>query len=114
MTRRIGAGLAVLAAAIALWVYAVGGAQRFSAVRSPDGREAVDFYSATRWQRWQHPGADLLGSVALRRVSDDTELARSRAFELSGERLVLWDKTQVQVGSSAVYRRAEKRWTVIE
>ena len=114
MKRLGGAGLAVLAMVAGLYVYGSGGAYRFDSARSPDGREAVDFYAATRLQRWLHPGGDLIGYVGLRRLSDDATLATSESFELTGEHLVMWDRTQVQVGSSAVYDRAQRRWSVIE
>ncbi|MEG3088358.1 hypothetical protein [Sphingomonas sp. PB4P5] len=114
MRRMLAAGSIVLAAAIGLYVYGSGGATRVDSARSPDGTEAIDFYAATRLQRWQHPNADLIGFVGLRRLSDDTTLATSDAFELTGERLVIWGKERVQVGSSAVFDRAQRRWSVID
>jgi len=114
MKRAPAVGSIVLAAAIALYAYGSGGAARIDSARSPDGTETVDFYAATRLQRWQHPNADLIGYVALRRLSDDATLARSGAFELTGEHLVIWGKKRVQVGSTAIYDRAQRRWSVID
>lgn len=108
------AGVAVLLLGVAGVVYGRGGAERFSVQRAPNGEEAVEFYTATRWQRWFGPSGDLVGTVALRRVSDNRLLARSGVFALSGDGEVFWSDDKVQVGTSAVYVRESGDWKILQ
>lgn len=106
--------LLIAGAIAAAWLipYERGGSTLIATQRSPDGREQVQLYSATRWQAMWQPNADLLGFATLSRVADGRTVATSSAFEMSGEGEVFWTKDGVQVGSSAVFDRATGRWSV--
>ena len=102
----IGVGLAV-------GVYLAGGATLSNSNSSPDRRERLDFYHATRWQElWI--SADSPGFVRLVRLAGDETLSTSPPFEMSGSGEVSWDERGVHVGSTASFDRRTGRWTMDE
>ena len=114
--RRLGFAAGVLIAlllAVAGYVYGTGGAERFGVQRSPDGKEAIEFYTATRWQKLSGPSGDLVGTVALR-PGDNAPIARSAPFAMSGEGEVFWGAAQVQIGTSARFDRQTGRWELLQ
>lgn len=114
---RIIAGLLIAVAAgagVGAWVtaWALGGSTLISVQMSPDRRERVELYAASRWQGLVSPEADLLGYARLTDAQGRTE-GESGAFELSGHSEVIWGPDVVQVSSSAVFDRVTRRWTVL-
>lgn len=100
-----------LCCGIVLGAYFAGGATLSFSHLSPDGRERVDFYSATRWQAlWI--SADMPGFVRLVRLAGDETLGTSPPFEMSGSGEVFWDDRGVHVGSTATFDKRTRRWTM--
>jgi hypothetical protein len=102
------AALAVVA--VSAYRYLSAGEATVDRVTSPDGRFTLEFRSASRWQRWTHGGADMPGYVRLRERGGET--VSSPVFEMSGSGPVFWTKDGVQVGTSAIYHREQRRWSV--
>lgn len=112
--RAIAAAATVLTGlGVAAGVYLQGGSTLIAVDQSPDRRERVELYSATRWQTLREPEADLLGYAKLVDAGGVT-LGVSGAFELSGHSEIVWRADRVQVATSAIYDRASRRWTVLQ
>lgn len=110
---RIGWAVALLLLAILsvpTYRYLADGDAAFGQVTSPDKRYTLEFRRASRWQRWTHQGADMLGYVRLH--DRDGETVASPVFEMSGAGEVYWSKTGVQVGTIAIYDHNRAAWSV--
>lgn len=121
MTRRHDQRRLLYITALSLFVFALGsafgiylgsGSNLVSVTQSPDRRERIELYTATHWQLIAGPPANFLGYARLSRASDGAVLGTSAPFELSLNGEVLWERDFVQVGSTAVYSRADGSWTI--
>ena len=110
---RIVLGSVALIAAAGGAVYLSGGAELISSYAAPDGREKVELVGPTRWQQLIAGNADMPG-VARFVDANGVVVATSPMLELSGEGQVYWQADSVQVGSSAIYDRRARRWTVTQ
>jgi len=70
----------------------------------------VEFHSPNRWNRLRLTAADMPGHV--RFIDASGHVAQSPDFELSGAGPTIWTDTGAQVGTSAVYDWASRRWSV--
>lgn len=104
----------VVAVGIAIGAYAAAGATLSFSRLSPDGRERLDFYHASRWQALRMGNADMPGFVRLVRLAGDETLGTSPSFELSGSGEVMWEGERVHVGSTATFDRRTHQWTMDE
>jgi hypothetical protein len=104
--------LVALGVGIAVGAHGAGGVRLSYSSLSPDGRERLDVYHASRWRALLTPGADMPGFVRLVRLAGDETLGTSPTFELSGGGRVIWSREQVQLGSSASFDRTTGTWSV--
>lgn len=112
--RRRGALFALVVAAllVALTVYLSGGSTEILSETSSDGRERIEFVTPTRGQQLFVSGYDMPARARLRSVGSDAVLGTSGVFDLSGQGEVFWNTDAVQVGTSAVFDRKTRRWTI--
>lgn len=102
-----------VALALPLGFYLASGERLISATVSPDGRERLELYQPSHWQR------TVLGYVdhdyAFARVSDAASgdrLSTSPVFYLQGAGPTQWTPQGVQIGMAARYDKRTQRWTV--
>lgn len=86
-----------------------GSARRVSP--APDRRGVVELYTPARWQAWRTRDFEL--PVVARYVEPDgTVIGSNSPIELSGNGQRYWDADGVSIGSTAVYDRRTRRWSV--
>jgi hypothetical protein len=78
---------------------------------SPDGRERLEIYRPTRWQRLLGYDAHDYAVARLSRAADGEMLGTSGPFYLDGAGPVTWGTGVVSLGSAARYDRSTGRWT---
>lgn len=100
-----------VALALPLGLYLGGGGTLMLVAPSPDGRERVELYRPTRWQRLLgHDRDDAVARVA--RADTGETLGVSPIFYASGMGPVAWRKGGVDLGMAASWDRASGRWQV--
>ena len=119
MTRRTTIGVIagiMLGAALCvpLGVYWGGGMRLIDVLRSPDGRERIEYYTPSRWQLLFARRGDMPAIARLVRLDDTAVVHDSGVFDLSGEGQAIWAGNVVQIGTSAVYDRRTARWEIIQ
>jgi hypothetical protein len=112
MTRVRGV-LLVMVALAALGVYLTGGSvpYDFARQRAPDGQGMLELATPARWQAWQARNFDM-PAVARYIEADGTVVGPSAPFELSGAGSTYWDAEGLSIGSTAVYDRRTRTWSV--
>jgi hypothetical protein len=99
-------------AALPLGLHWGGGATLVSAELSPDGRERLELYRPTRWQRLTGAGEHDYAVARLSRTADGAALATSDPFYLDGAGRTRWGPDRVDVGAAASFDRGTSSWSV--
>lgn len=99
-------------AALPLGLHWGGGATLVSAETSPDGRERLELYRPTRWQRLTGADSHDYAVARLANAADGAELATSEPFYLDGAGRTRWASDRVDVGTAASFDRGTGRWSV--
>ncbi len=108
--RRIALVLAVLLSLL-LALYLLGGSTLYARTAAPDGRGVVELYTPARWQAWRTRDFEM--PVVARYIEPDGMVIASNApIELSGNGQLYWDADGVSIGSTAVYDRRTRTWSV--
>ncbi len=108
--RRIALVIAVLLSLL-LALYLLGGSTLYARTAAPDGRGVVELYTPARWQAWRTRDFEM--PVVARYIEPDgTVIASNAPIELSGNGQLYWDADGVSIGSTAVYDRRTRTWSV--